>query len=98
MGAMTVLAALLVTIALNAVGLGLLAISKTETTIAMNHRESAELLYAADAAAETATAEVLRAASWNGVLTGATTSLFRDSTMTPRLASGETLDLNRLTT
>ena len=95
---MTILAALLVTIALNAVGLGLLTIASTETTIAMNHREAAELIYAADAAAETAAAEVLRAATWSGVLSGAIPSAFRDTTMTPRLASGETLDINAETT
>ena len=94
---MTVLAALLITVALNALGLGLLTVSKTETTIAMNHREATELLYAAEAAVETATTEVLHAAAWSGVLTGAIPSAFRDVTMTPRLSSGETIDLNGVT-
>jgi hypothetical protein len=89
--------ALAVTILLNAIGLGLLSLSNTEVAIAANYRQSNELLYAAEAAADCALAELTRAASWSAVLSGATVSGFREATQTPVLASGERLDLAALT-
>jgi hypothetical protein len=55
------------------------------------------LLYAAEAAAETALAGLAQASSWNDVLSGATPSTFRDGTLTPMLTAGQRLDLAALT-
>lgn len=93
-----VLIALVTTVLLNAIGLGLLSLSNTETSIASNYRQASQLLYAAEAAADCAIADVARASSWNDVLAGTARSTFRDTTLTPILASGERLDLAALTT
>ncbi|HEX5068897.1 MAG TPA: hypothetical protein VFV78_01675 [Vicinamibacterales bacterium] len=92
------LLALITTMLLGSIGLGLVTVTSTEAAMASNHRESSEMLHAAEAAAELASAEVIRAASWNDVLSGVTSSAFTDGTTTPRLASGEVLNLASLTT
>ena len=92
-----VIVALLATVLLNAIGLGLIAFTNTEVAIAANYREASETLYAAEAAADCAVSEVLKAASWDDVLSGLSTSVFRDATLVPALASGESLNLSTLT-
>jgi len=92
-----VLLALITTLVLGSIGLGLVTVTNTEAVIAANVRESSEMLNAAEAAAELASAEVIRAASWNDVLNGVTTSAFVDGTTAPRLASGEVLSLTSMT-
>lgn len=87
------LLALVTTLVLASIGLGLVTVSNTEVVMAANHREASEMLNAAEAAAELASAEIIRAESWNDVLTGVTRSAFVDGTTTPRLASGEILNL-----
>jgi len=91
------LLALVTTLLLGSIGLGLVTVTNTEAAMAANARESSEMLHAAEAAAELASAEIIRAASWNDVLAGVTRSAFTDGTTTPRLASGETLDLTSAT-
>ena len=48
-----VIVALMATVLLNALGLGLIALTNTEATIASNFREASEIAYAAEAAAST---------------------------------------------
>lgn len=88
-----VLIALLVTLVLNAVGVGLLTMVDVERRIAMNHREAAELSEAASAAAESAVGELARAASFSQALSGQFTSAFTDGSLTPVTAFAFTLDL-----
>lgn len=93
-----VIVSLIAIVVLNALGLGLITLTNTEAAIAANHREASEVLYAAEAAAECAASEIMPAASWSDVLSGATRSAFEDGTRTPLLASGVRLDLNAMTT
>lgn len=88
-----ILVALLVTMVLNAIGLGLLTLVNVERQIAMNHREAAELSEAATAAAESALGELARAASFSHALTGQFTSAFRDASQLPVTPALFTLDL-----
>lgn len=82
---------------LSALGAGLVLLGITEAMIATNFRTSAEALYAAEAAAERAMQDLLVAANWTDVLTGASSSSFIDSTVNPTLASNQQLDLTALT-
>jgi hypothetical protein len=88
---------LLTTVVLSGVALGLIALTNTEVTIASNHREARQLLYAAEAAAERAVSDLMRVASFDDVLSGVVTSVSRDFTLTPILPSRETLDLTAMT-
>ncbi len=92
-----VLVALVATVLLNAIGLGLLSLTTTEALIASNYRQTSQLLYAAEAAADCALADLGRPASWTSVLSGISPSSFRDATLTPVLASGERIDLIAMT-
>ena len=92
-----VLVALAATVLLNAIGLGLLSLANTEAVIASNYRQANQLLYAAEAAADCALADLGGPASWTSVLSGTSTSSFRDTTLTPVLASGERIDLTAMT-
>lgn len=91
------IAALLAMVVLNALGLGAVTVTSTEVVVAANYRDANEALYAAEGAAECAIADVLRAASWNGVLSGAIPGTFRDGTLTPESPAGGRLDLTALT-
>jgi len=82
---------------LSALGAGLVLLGSTEAAIATNFRTSAEALYAAEAAAERALQDLLVAANWTDVLSGASSSSFIDSTVNPTLASNQQLDLTALT-
>lgn len=92
-----VLVALAATMILSALGVGLMMLTGTETTIASNFREANQTLYAADAALELAVSEVLTAPSCNDVLSGGATSAFLDTTLTPILRSNAQVDLPRMT-
>ena len=92
-----VVVAIVTTVLLNALGLGLVSLSNTEATIASNYRQASQMLYAAEAAADCALADLARAPSWDSVFTGATRSTFRDTTLTPVLRTGEHVDLAALT-
>lgn len=92
-----VLVAFITTLVLSALGLGLVTVTNTETTIAANYRETNDMLYAADAAAELASAEVIRASSWNDVLNGAVQSVHQDGTLSPHLMSGGVVSLTTMT-
>jgi hypothetical protein len=92
-----VLLALIAMVLLTALGEGLIVLSNTETTIAANFHASAGTLYAADAAAERAVGEIRHVPQWTDILSGAVRSTFVDATRTPRLTSGETINLDALT-
>jgi Tfp pilus assembly protein PilX len=89
--------ALVATVLLTSLGLGLVVLSNTETAIAGNFRVGHEALYAADAAVERAVQDLPLVADWTDVLTGAATSSFIDTTLTPIAPYGGALDLTALT-
>ena len=91
------LIALMATVLLAAVGLGLLGLTNTEATIASNVQAGHQSIYATDASVEWTLAEVLRAANWNDLTSGIAGSTFQDTTRTPTLISGVSLDLNVVT-
>ena len=77
-----------------------LAVSLTvsvETDIASNAHAAVQALSLAEAAAETAAAELSALASWDGVLAGAVTAAFFDGTHGRRRAGGADIDLDRET-
>ena len=89
--------AVVVTLVLSALGAGLITVSNTETAIAANYRTASELVYAAEAGANAAIADLARAGPWTNVLTGLVRSPFCDSTLSPALTAGERLDLSAQT-
>jgi hypothetical protein len=89
--------ALLTTVLLTALGLGLVMLSTTEGAIAANYRQGGEALYAADAGVERVMQDVLLVPRWNDVLNGSLLSAFVDDTRTPTLPFGGSLDLNAMT-
>jgi hypothetical protein len=62
--------ALMATMLLTALGLTLVLMSNTETSISANYRNSQEALYAADAAVERVVQDLLLIPRWNDVLAG----------------------------
>ena len=75
--------ALVATVMLTSLGLGVLLLSNTEGSIASNYRAGNETLYAADAAVERVVQDLLLVPRWNDILTGSVQSSFVDSTTTP---------------
>jgi hypothetical protein len=89
--------ALIATVLLTALGMGLVVLSNTETAIASNFRSGNETLYAADAAVERVVQDLLLVPRWNDVLTGVVKSSFVDTTLTPTAPFGASLDLTSIT-
>lgn len=89
--------ALIATVLLTSLGVGLVMLSNTEGAIASNYRSSNETLYAADAAVERVVQDVLLVPRWNDILTGAIQSSFVDDSLTPTAPYGEPLDLTAMT-
>jgi hypothetical protein len=89
--------ALLATLLLTSLGLGLLMMSNTEGAIAANYRTGSETFYAADAAVERVVQDVLLVPRWNDILAGTIKSSFVDDTLTPVTPAGVHLDLNAMT-
>lgn len=71
---------------LTALGAAVVMVSRTETAIANNYRNSQEALYAADAAVERVVQDLLMVPRWNDILAGSTQSAFNDGTMTSQKA------------
>ena len=96
-GAALVLALMAMTL-LSALGLVLAATTSTELLIAANYRNGQEALYAAEAAAERALAELPMAPGWNALLDGSTQSAFVDGPPSGvrTLPDGTTIDLTQL--
>ena len=84
---------------LTALGAATIMVSKTETAIANNYRNSQEALYAADAALERVVQDLLMAPRWNDILAGSLTSAFTDGSGSgaKALPSGGTLTLSAVT-
>jgi hypothetical protein len=90
------LIALMATVLLAAVGLGLLGLTNTEAAIATNVQAGHQSIYATDAGVEWALAEVVRTANWSDLTAGIAGSTFQDTTRTP-LISGALVNLNAVT-
>jgi hypothetical protein len=95
---MAVIAALLATVLLGALGSALVLNTSTETMIAANFRNATEARYAVESIAERVLAELLSAQSWDGWLNGSITSTFVDGppSGSRTLVDGSTLDLQRI--
>jgi hypothetical protein len=76
--------ALMATLLLSALGMGLVMTSMTETMITANYRDSGEAMYAADAGIERVMQDLLTVPDWNRILSGGVQSSFIDG-----LPSGE---------
>lgn len=92
-----VIVALIATVLLSALGLGLIMMTSTEGAIASNYRAGNQTLYAADAAIERVMSDILLTPSWNDILSGQVKSGFLDDTLTPILPSAEQVSLTALT-
>ncbi len=67
---------------LTALGAAVVMVSRSETAIANNYRNSQEALYAADAAVERVVQDLLMVPRWNDILAGSVTSSFSDGSPT----------------
>jgi Tfp pilus assembly protein PilX len=91
--------ALLAMMLMTALGMALMLVSETETLIGANYRDSVEGSYAADAGIERVMQDILTIPDWNTILTSpdniraGVTSGFVDSTLTPTLIDGRTINL-----
>ncbi len=87
--------ALMATMLLSALGLGLVLTTTTEVLIVGNFRNAQEGLYAADAALERVIPELGAVSDWNPILRGEVSSAFVDgaSSGARLLSDGSTLDL-----
>ncbi|MEO8259356.1 MAG: hypothetical protein ABI868_18560 [Acidobacteriota bacterium] len=94
---MMLVAALMAMLLVSALGAALILLTSSETAIAANFRHSLAALYAADAAAEEALAEVAVVADWDALLTGRIRSrLTAGSPSGTRLVNGALVDLSQL--
>jgi hypothetical protein len=84
---------------LTALGAAIMMVGNTETRIAANYRNSAEALYAADAAVERVVQDLLLVPRWNDILAGTTQASFVDGvdTAAKNLPGGGTLRLDLAT-
>ena len=89
--------ALLATVLLTTLGIGLVMLSNTEGAIASNYRAGSEMLYGADAAVERVVQDLLLVPRWNDILNGSLQSGFVDASTTPTAPFGGQLDLAALT-
>ncbi|HEX7087876.1 MAG TPA: pilus assembly PilX N-terminal domain-containing protein [Vicinamibacterales bacterium] len=94
---------LLAMLLMTALGMALMLNSQTEMLIGANYRDSVEGAYVADAGIERVMQDVLTIPDWNQILSSpdgvraGVTSGFIDSTVTPTLPDGRTIDLTRAT-
>ena len=93
------LVALMSTLLLVALGLGLVMTTMTETMITANYRDGGEALYAADAGVERVMQDLLTIPDWNRILAGSVQSAFIDGAPggTRTLPDGSTIDLSAAT-
>ncbi len=91
--------ALMSTLLLTALGLGLVMTTMTETMITSNYRDGGEAMYAADAGIERVMQDLLTVPDWNRILSGAVQSSFIDGppSGTRYLPAGGTIDLSAVT-
>ena len=91
--------ALMAMMLLTALGAATVMVSRTETAIANNYRNSQEALYAADAVVERVVQDLLMVPRWNDILTGAAVSGFMDgsASVAKTLPTGGTITLTAAT-
>jgi hypothetical protein len=91
--------ALMAMMLLTALGATVVMVTRTETAIANNYRNSQEALYAADAAIDRVVQDLLMVPRWNDMLAGTTTSSFMDgsASSSKTLPGGGTLTLTSAT-
>jgi hypothetical protein len=94
---MALLAALIAGVLLLTFGLTTTFMANTETAIASGDRAGRDGLYAADAAGQAAIAELAPMGSWDGVLTGATSTLLHDSVLVAQIQGAVPVDLTART-
>lgn len=92
-----VVIALIATVLLSALGVGLVFMTNTEGTIASNYRTGSEALYAADAAVERVVQDLLLVPRWNDLLSGVVQSGFVDTTLTPTTPGNQQINLTSMT-
>ena len=80
--------ALMAMMLITALGAATVMVSRTETAIANNYRNSQEALYAADAALERVVQDLLMVPRWNDILSGVATSGFIDGSSSATNGSG----------
>jgi hypothetical protein len=87
--------ALMATLLLSALGMGLVMTSMTETMITANYRDSGEAMYAADAGIERVMQDLLTVPDWNRILAGGIQSSFVDGAPSGErvLPDGSKIDL-----
>lgn len=73
---------------LTALGAVIVMVTRTETAIANNYRNSQEALYAADAAVERVVQDLLMVPRWNDILAGTVTSSFTDGDQGEKVLPG----------
>jgi hypothetical protein len=96
-GGIALIAVLTSLLLLSALSAALILLTTSEMTTAAAFQRTSEAGYAADAVAEHALGELSKAASWTGVLSGASVSTFSDGAPGPRtLADGSTIDLSEI--
>ena len=88
--------ALMATFLLTALGLALIFMTTTETSITANYRDGQEALYAADAGVERVVQDLLSQQDWNQLLSGQLQSGFFDGATTVTLPTGEPLDVETI--
>jgi hypothetical protein len=94
---MMLVAALMVMLLMSALGAALILLTSSETMIAANFRNSLAALYAAEAAADQALAEVAAVGDWDQLLNGSVRSTFVDGSPSgTRLVNGTPVDLSQL--
>jgi hypothetical protein len=95
---MALLAAVMVTVVLAAIGAGLILLTAVETTTAANFVRRSEAAYAADAVAERALVDLAAIQDWNPVVAGASRSSAVDGapTGTRPLADGTLVNLEEV--
>src|SRR5829696_1084021 len=91
--------ALMATMLLSALGLGLIMTTTTETKITGNYTYAQEAMYAADGVIERTVQDVLTIPDWNDMLSGAARSAFVDGAPsgTRTLPNGAVIDLTQAT-
>jgi hypothetical protein len=96
---MALIIALMSTLLLTALGLGLAMTTMTETMLTANYRDGSEAMYAADAGIERVMQDLLTVPDWNRILNGAVKSSFIDGAPSGArtLADGSTIDLGAAT-
>ncbi|MQA29640.1 MAG: hypothetical protein GEU82_07360 [Luteitalea sp.] len=95
---MALVVAIMATLVVGALGVGLVLASMSETMMAANFQRRVEAQYAAEAALERAVSDAHASDDWNGVLAGLTPSSFIDGPPagTRLLSGGTTVDLSEV--